>query len=231
MRKYWNCWERKKEKEQRHGKKTFNLPKFTQFHQMYKWSRGKGERANQAARGWVGVQHTGDSSSSPALQVGVPSTACPALPPRAPVQFSPAPHWPIPPGHTVTVQGLHIHVPLWPGTPESHHEQSITHPLMGRNGQSWTETLILPNGNFSVVDGKTLLCIFFPLFNFIHELKWLWAVTNRFFTVFWTDGCSKNTSILAVSNSLDLPKQHCRLFVRRKEIKNCSHSPNFFLDY
>lgn len=134
----------------------------------------------------------------------------------------------IPSGHTGQSQGLNVHVPLlakntWipPGT--NHH--SSTH------GQSRTETLIFPKWNFSVVGGKTLLYFFFFLFNFIHELKWLWAVTNQFFTVFWTDGCSKNTSILAVSNSLDLPKQRCRLFVRKKEVKNHSHSPNFFLDY
>lgn len=51
-----------------------------------------------------------------------------------------------------------------PRTPESHHEQTITHPLMGRNGQPWMETRIFPNGNFSVVDGETLLCLFFLFF-------------------------------------------------------------------
>lgn len=196
---------------------------------MYKCSREKGERANKPAPGRAGSgAHRWCPALFPALGLGVLSTACPALPPRAPVQFIPAQllakfllvtQW--------QPQGLNVHVPLlakntWIPPWTNHH--SSTH------GQSWTETLIFPNGNFSVVGGKTLLYFFF-LFNFIHELKWLWAVTNQFFTVFWTDGCSKNTSILAVSNSLDLPKQRCRLFVRRKEVKNHSHSPNFFLDY
>lgn len=71
---------------------------------------------------------------------------------------------------------------------------------------------------------KTLVCFFQILFlYFIHELKWLWAVTNQFFTALWTDGCSKNTSILAVSHSLDLPKQHCRHFIQSQEEKNHCH--------
>lgn len=68
---------------------------------------------------------------------------------------------------------------------------------------------------------------FFLTFNFIHELKWLWAVTDQFFTVLWTDGCSKNISILAVSNRLDLPKQCCRHFIKSKEIKNRSRISEF----
>lgn len=196
---------------------------------MYKWSREKGKRANKAAGGWAGgAAHRRFPASFPAL-----GSVCSAQ--GVPVQLLPAQllansSW----SHSDSPKGLISMSPFWPRTPESLHEQTITHPLMDRNGQSWTETPIFPNGNVSVVDDKTLLCFFFFffLFNFIHELKWLWAVTNRFFTVFWTDGCSKNTSILAVSNSLDLPKQRCRLFVRRKEIKSCSHSPDFFfLDY
>lgn len=69
---------------------------------------------------------------------------------------------------------------------------------------------------------------FFFLLSFIHELKWLWAVRNQFFTALWTDGCSKNTSILAVSNRPDLPKQHCRHFIKSKEIKTHLHISIFF---
>lgn len=72
------------------------------------------------------------------------------------------------------------------------------------------------------------LIIFFFLLSFIHELKWLWAVTSQFFTALWTDGRSKNTSILAVSNRLDLPKQHCRHFIKSKEIKTHLHITIFF---
>lgn len=78
---------------------------------------------------------------------------------------------------------------------------------------------------------KILVCLiyyFFFLLSFIHELKWLWAVTNQFFTALWTDGCSKNTSSLAVSNRPDLPKQHCRHFIKSKEIKTHLHISIFF---
>lgn len=186
------------------------------LHNFIKCTNGAERKGKeQSSCGWAGGAHPGISSSGDSC----PPSHCSSV-----GQFLLVTQW--------QPQGFNIHVPLWPRTPESILEQTITHPLTDRNGQSWTETLIFPDGNFSVVDSKTLLYFsFFFLFNFIHELKWLWAVTNRFFTVFWTDGCSKNTSILAVSNSLDLPKQRCRLFVRRKEIKNCSHSPVFFLDY
>lgn len=85
-----------------------------------------------------------------------------SCPPRVSVQFIPAQllassFW----AHSDSPKGSISTSPFWPRTPESHHEQTITHPLMGRNGQSWTETPIFANGNFSVVDGKTLLCLFF----------------------------------------------------------------------
>lgn len=192
---------------------------------MYKCSREKGERA--PGRAGSGA-HRWCPALFPALGLGVLSTACPALPPRAPVQFIPAQLlakflW----SHSDSPKGLMSMSPFWPRTPESHHEQTITHPLMDSHGQKhW-----FFQKEISLLLVVKHCCTFFFLFNFIHELKWLWAVTNQFFTVFWTDGCSKNTSILAVSNSLDLPKQRCRLFIRRKEVKNHSHSPNFFLDY
>lgn len=153
-----------------------------------------------------------------------------SCPPRVPVEFIPAQ---LLASSSVTVPRAQY--PCHPFAQEhlnpTMNKPSLIHSWAEMGSRGWK------HGFFQMEISLLLMvkhcCAFFffffsPLFDFIHDLKWLWAVTNRFFTVFWTDGCSKNTSSLAVSNSLDLPKQHLGLFVRRKEIKNCSHSPSFF---
>lgn len=148
------------------------------FMKCTKEAERKGKEQTKELLAGLGVQHTGDFQLIPSSggRCAQHSVSCTASVQFIPAQLLANSFW----SRSDRPKGFISMAPIWPRTPESHHEQTITHPLMDRNGQSWTETLIFPNGNFSVVDGKTRLyflfcffgCLFlFFLFNFIHELK------------------------------------------------------------
>lgn len=183
------------------------------LHNFIKCTNGAERKGKeQSSCGWAGGAHPGISSSGDSC----PPSHCSSV-----GQFLLVTQW--------QPQGFNIHVPLWPRTPESILEQTITHPLTDRNGQSWTETLIFPDGNFSVVDSKTLL--YFSFF-FCLILFMSWSDFGQSQTDFSL--CSEQMVVPRIPASwqcqtaLTFPSSAADFLLERKKLRTAHIVPFFF---
>lgn len=157
MRKHWNCLEKTKKRNKDMGKKRLSACQgLHNFIKCINETERKGKE--QRSSSWLGW-----GCSTQVISSLIPSMSwSPSLPPSATHsssalgQFLLVTQW--------QSQGFNIHVPPWAKNtwipPHTNHHSWAE---MGTHGQKKT---IFPDGNFSVVDDKTLLCCFFFLLFF-----------------------------------------------------------------